>query len=757
MKYQVFPLQNYLRKVKAIYRNSTLSKVFIARLFSFFFCGYFLMFWSCNTPPKGDDYGKNEQNNLLQVDFRYRPREWQVCFGLKDDLNKSMIANDGGLWYDFVYGNNHIGFPYPNFCYERNKGYTLSITPQLVGQGQPSEQNQWVDIAEIPIIKNKAAYGRFQLHQTTLASFVDNSNPLKNRYDVVSLQLQNKAERQDSTRLRVAFNTIHQIELDETRTKVYLAPYTGEKKLIAEFPKPITTFSGHISKMKYTYYLDFEKMVLAPGDQSDLDFVVYSSQPPAEVTLPLQIQEELAKASAYWEELDLPYDYIKVPDSGIQKMLNASIRGIYQAREIKEGIPAFQVGPTFYRGTWAVDSPFFMEAMTYLGQKEDVRKAIEGIFKFGETQGDTGESFSKQAGLRLWMVWRHAQLTGDSAWLMKMWPFVENEVKNIQRYRQNSYKDGNPLTDGMMPMGNADGGIGGIYAEYTNNYWVLSGLGFAIKMAQTLGKKETTAQWEDFYADYRKVFDHARERDKKMDVHGNGYVPTFMGHNTLNPTTGQWAFMHSIYPGQLYGVDDPLMKGTMAMLDSTLVEGLILGTGWLPKGLWTYSASFHAHAHLWSGNGHRIPQILYDFANHGSPLLNWSEEQHPVDFKGDYLLHGDMPHNWASAEFIRLIRHSLALEREDSLHLFEGMPKEWLKAGKVTSLRGVPTNFGVLSMELRVSDTGEKARLDLDLDVSSHIAPKKIIVDSRAFNNGENLILNYSPKLNIEIDLTPSG
>ena len=33
-----------------------------------------------------------------------------------------------------------------------------------------------------------------------------------------------------------------------------------------------------------------------------------------------------------------------------------------------------------------------------------------------------------------------------------------------------------------------------------------------------------------------------------------------------------------------------------------------------------------------------------------------------------------MPHNWASAEFIRLTVHLLALDRGDELHLLEGLP-----------------------------------------------------------------------------------
>ena len=715
----------------------------------FFLAAVVLISFGCT---RKTDTESTIQEKALDVDFRYQPREWQTCYGLKDDFYKSMVDDKGGLWYDFVYGN-HIGFPYPNFCYERNKGYTLAIYPQVVDSPVMSEVKQEMVSARKPIIITEGSYGKISYRQVNFASFADDTNPLETRYDVCNIQLKNESRVPEEKALRLHFNTIHQVELGPEKKKAYLVKYgQEERQLIAEFPQPVERFAGHISKMKWSYYLDFPKQSMDPGSRTNFTFIVHRSADLPGFTFPLDLQKEQSKVEQYWDSQNFPYDRISVPDSGMQELLTSAIRNIYQAREIKEGIPAFQVGPTFYRGTWAVDGPFFMEAMAYLGQEDQVRQYIEGVFKVGESQGDRGESFSKQAGLRIWMVWRHAQLTGDYEWLEDVWVSVESEVENIKKYRANSYNDGNPLTNGMMPVGNADGGIGGHFAEYTNNYWVLSGLRMAIAAAKKLAKTEAVEDWQGLFDDYYAVFEKARDRDKLADKYGNTYVPTFMGHNTLNPTTGQWAFMHSIFPGKLYASDDALMKGTLAMLDSSLVEGLIWGTGWLPNGLWTYSASFHGHAHLWLGNGHRVPQILYDFANHASPLLCWSEEQHSVDFEGDYLAHGDMPHNWASVDFVRLIRHSLALERGNQLHMFEGLPEDWLKLGMSTGFKGVNTTFGKLSFDLVVNETGDKAALELELDGEEE--PEKILIDQRAFNGNKELIsFDGTQTISVEIEI----
>ncbi len=72
-----------------------------------------------------------------------------------------------------------------------------------------------------------------------------------------------------------------------------------------------------------------------------------------------------------------------------------------------------------------------------------------------------------------------------------------------------------------------------------------------------------------------------------------------------------------------------------------------------------------------------------------------------------------MPHNWASAEFIRLTTHLLEIDRGEDLHLLEGMPSEWMQPGMVTRLKGVLTPFGPLHMKVEVEQHGAKARLEI--------------------------------------------
>jgi hypothetical protein len=265
---------------------------------------------------------------------------------------------------------------------------------------------------------------------------------------------------------------------------------------------------------------------------------------------------------------------------------------------------------------------------------------------------------------------------------------------------------------GLMPIGFGDGGLGGSHREYTNVYWTLAGLRAAIEMAARLDRSAVSA-WRAEYRDYWQIFEKARNRDRLTDAHGNVYVPvTMKGEQPQLPQRGAWAFLQSIFPGRIFSPEDPLMRGTMAMLDATEREGLIYGTGWLPDGIWNYAASFYGHAHLWLGHGRKAAATLYAFGNHACPLLCWREEQ---NVRGEpYRDCGDMPHNWASAEFLRLARHLVILERGEELHLLEGFPRAWAQPGAVTCMKEIPTSFGLVSVSVEVAGGGKEALITVD-------------------------------------------
>lgn len=662
-----------------------------------------------------------KKSETQALNFRYAPLRWQSCIGLPDDPHKSVAGSKGGLYYDFG------GGPYYDF--------RTRVKADLKGENEYTPVHQYLLGARIPIVITEKRVNGVTLHQEAWARVPDKKgveNWAPQRADYLWLKMENRSSEVQTGQVVLHIGSDEDLELNARKNQ--LVEVESPENVFCTFSTQPSTVQGPADSLTIL----FPEKRLAPGGELQALVTLYPAvfdQPnnrdttfnkeyqhyKAEVsptrlqTIPTslsRIQKERTRAIDYWQNTDLPYNNISVPDPGIQRLLDASIRNIYQARELKNSQPVFQVGPTYYRGSWAADGPFIMEAITYLGRWQEVRAGLEQ--QVDRDTGPGGVAFSKKSGLRLWMMWRHAQLTGDWDWLETMWPKVVREVDTIKKYRRMTMTDPSQANYGLMPIGTGDGGLGGMHREYTNVYWTLAGLKIALKMARQLDKP-VLADWENEYEDYWQAFDKARHRDALIDARGNIYVPpTMIGETKELPQRGAWAFLQSIYPGRLFSAKDTLMRGTMAMLDATQQEGQIYGTGWLAHGIWNYAGSFYAHAHLWLGDGEKAASTMYAFGNHASPVYTWREEQYPVGEQRGEGFVGDMPHNWASGEFIRLIRNLLILERGRELHLLEGMPHTWTMPGKQTKLVNIPTSFGATSVSVDMAEDGQSARITID-------------------------------------------
>lgn len=501
----------------------------------------------------------------------------------------------------------------------------------------------------------------------------------------------------------------------------------------------------------HSFEITLNPVLLKPGEKKMMTLTINRFYNPRNIT-PASVANSVKQkevATAWWQKNSASADAIQVPDVGIQGMVASCIRNIFQARDIRDGKPSFNVGPTCYRGLWIADGTFILETATMLDYVKDVRGCIDYLTSFQLPGGGFNmiNTFHKENGLVMYMLIRHAMLTQDKQWLLTNWNVIEGCIRRIDFLRQIALKDSNAPYYGMLPPGQIDGGIltGN---DYSNTEWCLSGMKLAIKAAKWIGKNDEATAWQKKFDDLLSYFTKSAMSDLQKDDKGNTYLPVLI-HNEGNypPQKGQWAFCQSVYPGQLFDVTPELHKiadGTVEMLSDHLEEGLVLNTGWMNQGLWNYFSSFYGHALLWQGKGKKLPQLLYDFANHSSPTMVWREEQNPVG-KGKEEV-GDMPHNWASAEFIRMLVHMIELDRGDELHLFEGLPKQWVKAGDQTRLTGIRTPFGRINLVLTINSAGDSAKLSLTF-LDKNNLPSKIVIHKEAWGTDKTETVNPSQKI----------
>lgn len=626
------------------------------------------------------------------LDYRYAPAWWQTAIGLPDDWQKTLLSKEGVLLYDYREGGGPAAF-----------GTRVGV--DVAGADKTTTSQSMAD-PRVPVVETilSGPDGRELVRSTALAVVPGEGQDLP-RYKKSRLApepakpprgdllLVRKAAAEASLRLTV--------ESREPLDVVDRSVLMGRRRFLS-----FSAAWNGLQPGRNSLTVSF------PAKVTELAVYCASGHEAGDVGLDWAKAQE-PRARDYWLGLDFPAGVLQLPDPAVRDLLAACIRNIYQAREIKDGLPVFQVGPTCYRGLWVVDGAFILEAMAYLGRGREARSGIEHLLTRRNADGsfDLLGKYWKENGIVLYLLYRHALLTRDPEWLRAKWPVVTGAVEAIKRLRTMSRADPAAPEAGLMPPGFSDGGIAGERAEYTNVYWNLAGLKAAIDAARLVGAPELAA-WEAEYADFRQAFDRAAARDAKPYGEGRVILPVPMVPDPgIAPIRGQWAFCHAVFPGKIFAANEPLVLGNMALLDDNLREGLVYGTGWMADGLWNYFGSFYAHAHLWLGNGGLAARTLYAFANHASPLRAWREEQPPRERAAEARFVGDMPHNWASAEFIRLVRNLLVLERGAELHLLEGLPAAWLAPGAVTETKNVATDFGPFSMRLEVAADGASARL----------------------------------------------
>ena len=80
---------------------------------------------------------------------------------------------------------------------------------------------------------------------------------------------------------------------------------------------------------------------------------------------------------------------------------------------------------------------------------------------------------------------------------------------------------------------------------------------------------------------------------------------------------------------------------------------------------------------------------------------------------------GDMPEAWGPANLILLVRDMLFYEDGDSLHVFAGIPANWVAPGEKLSISSAPTTLGgKLSLDLDYASAGKMTlQFDSTVDV----------------------------------------
>lgn len=648
---------------------------------------------------EGENQVMKKENRL--IDFRFAPDRPQSCIGLADDTYKTIVREDGSVNFgfdetsDLKYYAKQDNLTHPVIPRTAvNEGFRFRYRPAISYRDTLKETKQVFADPEVAHVETRYIYERSEVVYTAFAVQLENGC----RLDVIQWTI---------TAGKGFTNTRATVYLEE------LGDLCDGSFEIINIPAVTTKQVPHD-----------RPYLLAAGEIKEGAFLIVH-EGTFEMEHTLASVEQLREMSRnYWKALKPFRNTFQIPDKQIMEMLASCGRNILQAREYKNGIPTFQVGPTYYRGLWFADGYFILEAAHMLGRHDEAHHGLDAVTVNAHEDGsiEIMKPHDKETGLALSIIVRQCELEEDDDRLRSLWPMMQRALGYIRKQRGNARALGKdyPGYDLFTPC-LGDGGIN-IEPELTTPLWVLHGLKDAWKAGRRL-QLEGYQEFEKEYQDLMQAFlqtagkhmkefngipylpmslvpeDELKERVLKQEIQG-------FNNEMYSPLTGIWSFDQAIYPGEVFEENDSLVKNLTAMMDAMDdEEGLPINTGWMGNtALWPYGGMFDALVWLYIGRGDKTADYLYAFANHAAPARVWREEQSLRSTNSTEMI-GDMPHNWGSAMFIFVIRNMLVMEKKDQLYLLTGMPEEWLpEKDAPLVLEKTPTRYGSITLRMEKAD-----------------------------------------------------
>jgi hypothetical protein len=632
------------------------------------------------------------------IDFRYAPHHSQSTLCFPDDPNKSIIGQAGDLRYGFAKALL-VGM----------EDFATVIEFSLAGFQDDKVTRQWTEAPGVPIVHTVIERPAATLELVAFAT----RHADEGRVDNVLMSIQSK-DAPLAVAPKLHIRTCRKLELEDYNSPVATAIFAESK-----IPFLVGAKLGEaLGKCVWWEEAGFT-LYLPHGEAASKLAARYFVRIPQEQQSARRLRERLqepetllAETRNFWAEWK-PFGTTawSYPHRH-GEFLTACARNIQQAREVNNGRLVFQVGPTVYRGLWIVDGNFLLEAARYLGYDQE---ADQGLRSEWSKQADSGQVIAASGGehwkdtaIAMFTLVRQCELKQDWSLFRELEPNLSRAIDFLIGLRDQA-RSGNSTNGGyrLLAPGFADGGIDGVRSEFTNTVWTLAGL----RAVAAAAKRQALPALDKAAGFYHELYAAMQETAKKEMVRhsaGFDYLPMIAHDDPLvndpdswnrpRPQTAQWALSHAIYPGLVFDQADPIVRGHIALLQFSTQEDVPIETGWLwHDSLWTYNASFAAHVYLWAGLRDWAHRTFTGFLNHASPLYCWREEQ-PLQRALVGQDWGDMPHNWASAECVRYLRHMLALEDGPTLRLLEGITAAELNGSGAYVLRDSPTRFGRISL-----------------------------------------------------------
>jgi hypothetical protein len=440
---------------------------------------------------------------------------------------------------------------------------------------------------------------------------------------------------------------------------------------------------------------------LGPGENVRLDFAFPDERGGAFPDAGKQDTTALLQdAIAQWED-EIGRASISLPDERLTSAWKASVGYLLLALDRDGPHP----GPLAHDAVWVRDGAYIGLALLQSGHPDAVLSYIPALVAAQEPDGRVPPILGENApwlddewdsqGQLIFLIASYYRYTGDRAALEAWYPAVEKAARFLVDLRAPYLTILGPAR-GLLPPSKSVEDIGPPdWHHYWDDWWAIAGLQTGAELATELSRPDDSV-WMQDEADALRLAVLASIAATMGDdpTHIPSAVESLEGSSDARGT------VPALWPVEVLSPDMPLVARSFDSYYRRYVRPSDGGYRHNVGHYWPYGGLELAHAYLRLGRLDVLHSILGWTLSHETlpGTYAWAEQVDPA-YGG--ITGGDMPHAWAAADLVTLLREMLLNERDGSLVLFSGAADWWLSEGREISLSDLPTQFGTLSLKTR--------------------------------------------------------
>jgi hypothetical protein len=442
-------------------------------------------------------------------------------------------------------------------------------------------------------------------------------------------------------------------------------------------------------------------VIAVPGAPASLEFRAPLARVTSNVVLPAaSFDGERTRVASAWRAA-LGSTSFDVTDAGLSHAFLASQAYLLLNRTGA----APRSGPLAHDAFWVRDAAYIGQAMERAGFSIDNQATLEALVA---TQRDDGSfpAITDANGPRPAVEWdapceaiaglvAHYRFTHDRAWLERVYPNIAHAARFLDALRGRTLSE-DPETRSLLPPNVSAEDLGSAeWHHYWDDLWAIAGYREAAFAAAEIGMARDAA---DFGA---RVVDLQSTLLSSVALVQAQAAIAFMpnGPEDVQSSAMARGTMPALWPVRALqgGIATDLLTRSFHAYYQTWLAPQGGGYRHVEGTLWPYGGLGIAHAMLRLGMLPELWQVLEWTMQHQTipGTYAWGEG---INATNGGLELGDMPHSWAAAELISLLRDMVVSEQDGVIQVNGGTPDSWLDAGQHVTLTNAPSEYGPLNV-----------------------------------------------------------